>query len=77
MSTHLTFQFDGSTNIPHLTDTVNLAYSYETTEAAQDIATELGLDSYEVVEQGRKIATYCPRMLTIDVGFSRQLGIRN
>ena len=59
---YLTFHFDGNTNAPYLTDSPSLAYSYDSAEPAHDIATQLELDSYEVIESGRTIETNCPSL---------------
>jgi hypothetical protein len=59
---YLTFHFDGSTNAPYLTDASSLAYGYDTAESAHDIATDLGLDSYEVIESDLTVETDCPSL---------------
>lgn len=59
---YLTFHFDGNSNAPYLTNSASLAYCYETTESAHDIASDLGLDSYEVIESDRTVETSCPSL---------------
>ena len=62
---YLTFHFDGNSNAPYLTDASSLAYGYDSTETAHDIATELELGSYEVIESGRTVETNCPSLLPL------------
>ena len=59
---YLTFHFDGNSNAPYLTNSSSLAYSYDSAESAHDIATQLDLYSYEVIESDQPVETDCPRL---------------
>lgn len=56
------FDYDhqAGVNTPYLTGEITLAYRMKTPQAANDLALDLALGDYEVIERDWKIVTDCP-----------------
>lgn len=62
---YIAFNYSGGSNMPFLTGAKGLACSFESVEKASDIALDLNLEDFEIVENCRVVETDCPAMFVI------------